>query len=118
MQRSDSERHIEVKGALDPRPAPGGNLIHSTPRRCFSDVTLVNNPRPGICKDIKVCILQLCRAVGKPFRKDKATDLLGHFVRIESPFPKDKGKVSEKHHGLFKASNLFKGAQTRGSGHH
>jgi hypothetical protein len=68
-------------------------------------------------KEVNVCILQLCGAVGKPFRKDKATDLLRHFVRIESPFSKEKGKVIEKHHTLFALPKVFKRTQVRGNGH-
>ena len=117
MQKRDSERQIVVIFALDHRPALGGNLIHSTPRGCFSDETAVRNPRQGMGKEVNVCILQLCGAVGKPFRKDKATDLLRHFVRIESPFSKEKGKVIEKHHTLFALPKVFKRTQVRGNGH-
>lgn len=117
MQKRDSERQIIVIFALDQRPALGGNLIHSTPRGCFSDETAVPNPRQGMGKEVNVCFLQLCGAVGKPFRKNKATDLLGRLVRIESPFSKEKGKVIEKHHTLFTLFEIFKGAQVRGNGH-
>ena len=111
------ERQIVVTFALDHRPSLGSNLIHSTPRGCFSDETGVLNRRPGIAEEVKVCILQLCGAVGKPFLKDKATDLLGYFAWIESLFPKEKGKVIEKHHTLFTLPKIFKGTQVRGNGH-
>jgi hypothetical protein len=113
MQQSDSERQIGVIVALDYRPAFGGNRKHSTPRGCFSDETGAHKIRPGIGKEIKVRILKLCGAVRKPFPKDKATDLLGHCVRIESPFSKEKSKVSEKQHILFNLEKIFKGTQAR-----
>jgi hypothetical protein len=52
--------------ALDKRPALGGNLIHSTPRGYFSDVTIVHDLPPGATEEITIRLAQLVRweAVG------------------------------------------------------
>jgi hypothetical protein len=117
MQKRDSERQNVIidldRFALDFHPALGGNLIHSTPQRCFSDVTGARNLRPGIGKEVKVCIPQLARweAEGKSIRIDTGTDLHGHLLWIESLFPKENGKAFQKHHTLFMPRKIFEGIQ-------
>ena len=98
IQKRDSERHLEInldRFAFDHHPTLGGNLIHSTPRGCFCDVTGAHNLRPGIGKNVKPCIPQLVgeEAEGKPSSIGLTPDIRGLFVWIESLFPKEKGNA-------------------------
>jgi hypothetical protein len=118
MQRRDLQRHIEINDlgrfALN-HPALVSNLIHSTPRACFSHVNGAHNYRPGKGKEAIVCVPQFIKfeTVCKPFRKVTAHFLHGHFIRIESLFPKEKAKTSEKPQTLFMSRKLFEGNQVR-----